>query len=508
MFFRSFVFALILALLLTSQGQATEINREGADHLKSVFEKFIENQKTAFSASDKLQPAFEGYVSVEPSDTYYAVTLPFYKLKNSNGGHIDIGMISINAMPDESNPRQWKMTIAIPTPIISYDPEDNPLLRIDIGAQRAAGIFDENLEYFTKLDALYADITAQTADVKTFTLRIPETALRYDFTENDTEGLISGKGFMAVKNIIFQVASGEAKGKIGSLRTDFSLKKYDIESFNKNRKRIQALTKGMSTQGLDKKAHAKSLSEVLDNLYASFGDGMKFDYEIKDVEFTGKPKNAEDPAHQVKIGNVLFGTDIGGFKSGQAYLGLHFGYDGLSLPTEPQESEVTPTQARLALSIHNIPVKELTTIGQNTILGTMQNPDLAGMAMMTTMIKIPALLSQAGSYAVLDKNYIAGKDYRFDLDGKVQADMTALTNFTADIKGRFNGLDTLIERIQALSMTSSDKASRYQKILKQLQMLQMMGKKEEDSKVYTYDFTVSPQGQILMNGQDAKGLPF
>lgn len=500
MFFRRIALYVAFLTIWPLQAYAAEITREGADHLRVIFEQLIEDQKLTYNAGS-ARLIYDGKVVVEPSQSYYAITLPFFKTETPDGNRIDVGMVSINASPDEKNPKQWVMSFALPTPMTVYDEKNQPVFNINLGPQRARGVFDEDLKSLIKLDALYTNIAAQAADPNIFSLLIPETAIRYDFTQGSETGLLSGTGFITSKNIAFQADSGKGNGKIGEFRADFSLDKYNLAEFNKSRQRIAALTQGLSTQSIDSKAHAKTLNELLNNFYSSFGEGAKADYMIRNAEFNGPAKDAGSPPYKLKIDSFLFGGNFGGFTSGKGRFGLHFGFDGLNTSGKELQTDIVPTQARIAFDVQNIPVKELTTIGQNALMGSMENPEMAQMALMSTILKIPALLSQAGTFGVMENNYVAGKDYRFDVNGKIQADINAVTNFTADLKGKFAGLDTLIEKVQRLSITGGDDAEYYTQLLQQLKMLQSAGKKEEGSAVYTYDFVVTPQGQTLMNGQ-------
>jgi len=115
-------------------------------------------------------------------------------------------------------------------------------------------------------------------------------------------------------------------------------------------------------------------------------------------------------------------------------------------------------------------------------------------------------LSQAGTVIELKDNHIGNDSYRFELGGAVTADLEAVNSATADLQGRFKGLETLIGLANTRAIEQPETAARYDQMLKQLELLQKFGAKQEGQDLYLYDFKVNAQGQMLLNGQDAKAV--
>ena len=495
------VFACLCCFIVSLPAYAASIDEAGAARLKAVFETVIADQMQ-YVPKVGPRPEFEGGVVVEPAATYYAVTLPYYRVHLEDGMRMDVGMVSINATPDGDREGRWKMALAAPTPIVIVDSDEKPLFRVDIGAQRAAGIWDEAIGNFVKLDALYSDITAQSTTNEDFRVMIPQALVRYDFAEGADQTL-SGDGFLLIKNMAGDFVDAGVKGSIESVRMDFKLDRYDAQALLKHQKRLQALAASADTEGLDVAAHGKALSETLLKMYTSFGEQFKATYSVKGVDFRS---TKETKKGNLGVDDLTVGFDVGGFVSDEVYLGLVFGFLGLDGEADQLDTALAPTDMNFDLKVKNIPVKQVSGIAQNAVQASAHNPKGGAMAMMSLAMKLPVVLSQAGTVLEMKDTYIGNDSYRFELGGVVKADMEAVNSATADLRGRFKGLDGVLRQVRAQAVNDPSSGARYDELIQKLQMLQAVGAKQGEQDLYLYDFQMNPQGQMLLNGQDAKAV--
>ena len=128
------------------------------------------------------------------------------------------------------------------------------------------------------------------------------------------------------------------------------------------------------------------------------------------------------------------------------------------------------------------------------------------MSMMSLAMKLPVVLAQSGTMLELKDNYIGNDSYRFQFDGVVKADIEAVNSATAQITGRFKGLDELLRQVRVQAMNDPELGSKYEQLSKQLQSLQTFGARQGDEDLYLYDFQMNAQGQMLLNGQDAMSV--
>lgn len=512
--FRALACFLPLAFFAIITPAAAGIDAEGAAKLKGVFENFIANQKNMGNLSSGGAIEYDGQVSVEPSENYYAVTLPHARIRYQDGSQFDIGMISVNASP-HSAPGQWKMAMAIPTPAVLKDASGQPSLKVSIAGQKAIGVWDEALEGFAKLDAQYSDIVIEDAR-KNFTLRFPKTSALYDF-EKDANGLWSGPGSMVMSNIEGIFGPEKTSGKIAEFKVEFSTDRYNPAVLKEYRTKVAGLLASAAAQPpsaagepevLDA-AQSSELANQLTNLILSSANAIAAQYSISGLEFSRI--NPETKAPQtMKIAEAFLGMDAKGFFSDKVSMNLRLGHDGFEInPVPPGYEGVLPSGVNINLAFDEIPARQLAELGKNAALGAAQDPQIAGMAALSYLFKIPAILSQAGTTMSVKENYVVGDGYRFDLNGSARADINAVNNFTGEFKGVFRGMDKLIERVQAIaSDPNNPEAQNAQNISMSLMAMKATGKPEQGADgqtTYVYDFLITSQGQMLLNGQPALG---
>lgn len=197
--FRPIIVLFTLCLLLlggANTAPAQTIDTKGAVKLRTIFQTFIDNQKKTFVPAMGVSLMYDGRVSVEQTGTYYAVTLPHIKILYNDGRIFDIGMISVNAVPDRT-PGRWRMTAAMPTPMVVRGADGKVIKRIVIGSQKSMGVWDERLKGFINFDGVYNDV-ALDGGAYAYGARIPELKARYDFSTNAIRMMIGEAVFELV----------------------------------------------------------------------------------------------------------------------------------------------------------------------------------------------------------------------------------------------------------------------------------------------------------------------
>lgn len=194
------LFALLVAPLAMAQTQAP-IAVPNADVraqvLKDQIEGFLENQKL-MAAKNNCKLETLGEVTVEQGQGYYAITLPSITYTDAKGIRSEIGMIAINASPDTEDDG-WKISLALPTPINSYDTTGAAIARTDIGTQNASGLWNERLGHFTSVNARFGNVQINDL-VHQNTVTVGELAFFSSMEEQD-EGMWTGSAQATLSNI-------------------------------------------------------------------------------------------------------------------------------------------------------------------------------------------------------------------------------------------------------------------------------------------------------------------
>jgi hypothetical protein len=494
-FTRSCLLCLAFLALAISPAHAA-INKEGAAKLKTVVTNFITEQKKLTELNGYSTVTFQGDTTVEEAGDYYAVTLPYTKIAYDNGDQADIGMISINASEGDA-PGQWKMRVAVPTPIIVTDKVGKEVTRITLGGQRAAGIWDESLKSFIKLDAQYKDIVITGIDG---TLKIPQTDIVYDFTK-DAANKWSGPGSVTFKNIEMAYKNNAGTMKAGELKVDFSVDQYDSNAINQYREKLAALSETIKKDGPNAKpsqAYTSAIANAMADFIMAAGNGMKINYQVTGLSIARAAMPGLE-AQTIEIPKGFFGLDLNGFNKGSVHFGVKAGYDGLLITPMP-EGGLTPSEMNLDIALEKVPVKDLVDLGKNTMDGMVQNPQLGQMALALLPGKFIALMGQSGSVLNITDTHIGNADIDMRMEGTANADTSAVAGGTANIKLSVRGLDTLISRLKDSAKQPKADIARINDTVQKLETFRNVAVVENG--VHVVNLAVTPQGQTTLNGKD------
>ncbi len=223
---RHLLLTLILTLFFGAQTQASTIDDAGATRLKTLFSELLQEQKETASLSGRTIKT-QGDITIEQASNYYAVTLPTISIINEDKTTLDIGLIALNAIPTK-NPDNWKMSIALPTPFLYSDKDNNPEIRIDFGTQRTGGIWNGKLKGFSKLLSQYQDIQiTHYKNDKTLSIKKLGVATNLDKTKNknwlgdvtiETSGIKieteETPNFFSLKEASLKIQMKEEKGEL------------------------------------------------------------------------------------------------------------------------------------------------------------------------------------------------------------------------------------------------------------------------------------------------------
>lgn len=474
---------------------------ENGQKLKTLFENFLKDQKDLSDKSGGARFIYDGDVMVEKAESYYAVTLPHVKVSYPDGSGVDIGMISVNASAHETG--QWKMAVAIPTPILLTDTAGSAPVKINIGAQKAAGIWDESLEGFAKLDARYTNISINQPEAP-YTLSIPDAQIVYDYAKN-ADGTWSGPGFVAARNLAVQWPANNAGLKLGEIKGEVNLERYNPAAVTEYRNQV------MTAQAQNGAIAPSQIFDHLGKLLVSMGGSIKSGFAISNLEVT-QPSAAADQPSTIRLASGTIAIMTREFSGEKAGLDLQLSFNGLeTLPVPKGYDGVLPESMNINASLNNMPIKALVDLGRATMEATAQNPEMSQLAGMSFMMKAPALFSAAGTSLEIKDTHIGNKDYRYTLSGAAKADINAISFATAELNGEFSGLDQLLERVNAVAADQTHPMALHAKTLADtLTPMKNQGTVKpgtQSAPIYTYHFVLDAKGQALLNGKSLFGAP-
>ncbi|HIF25717.1 MAG TPA: hypothetical protein EYQ41_06075 [Micavibrio sp.] len=444
----------------------------------------------------------EGEMLIEDSGSYYSVTLPHLKYRGEKG-YTDIGMIAINAVPEGNG--KWKMTVALPTPIVAYDETGNAVVSTSFGGQNFTGLYDEAIKYFTASKAVYRDIKISDPK-KAVELNIAEAALTHQMTE-DKKDRWSGPMNMVLSGLSFAGPKGET-GKIEKIALTSSTTGYSFKEAQAYYDTLDAIDENYP-EGEDMSSeHVIGIYNMITDFIGGALDGFDVGMAVTGVQF-GDPSQAGEGLSSLTLGGAHFGFGMNGFRSGSVTMDYKMGYNDIAM-TPPQKGfdESTPQYLNLDISLMNLPYEELTNLLKTSIEGSMQAPELGKVMGMQALLTLPQILTQAQTNLTIRHADIGNDLYDLTTTGKVVTDMAAQMGATGKARVTMRGLDALIAKLNQTAQDSSldeMKSKKLQDLLAGLAILQMAGQIEKNDKgeeIRVYNFEATKEGKVLLNGAD------
>lgn len=504
-----FMACMALAFALTGTGgRALAMDKSDTAHLESMFKDALARYKDgAARRGSTLQT--EGDVTVTPAEGYYAVTLPHLTLISSGGERVEIGIVAINAIKDKK-PDQWKMTVALPTPIIGYSADGNISTITKIGAQNFAGVWNEKMRSFIMMDARYKDISITTKN-EGIAVKIPEIAVSGNLNETKP-GLLSGPMNFVLTGLSATFDDDGSLLTVGKISLNSGIKDYALDAvaaFEEKMEAIEALQK----QGHEKdasKAHAQALYNMVSEFMTSAWDGVSFSATLENATLT-QAAGAGQRDTKFGLDSAGFGLELNGFRSNNVSMHLTWQYKNLKiLPTPPEFMETAPTNMNVDVSLNQLPLREMLDLGKSALHASLATPEAGNLVLLQTAMTLPQMLTKAQVNASVNDISVGNENYQANMTGRFVANLNALRGFTGTLHAEITGLDYLImslnSRVKKIA-PDSPRRDNIMNMLNSLNALQSNGRVEQSSaKKWIYDFELNEKGETLLNGKDMGAL--
>lgn len=495
-----------LCFFIISPSYAAAPNAEDALRLKQSLQKLLDMEKKLESTMSlgNLDIIYNGELMVTPMDDYYAVETPDISIKGKDKDDkektVHFGKIAINAIPSDK-PGEWKMMASLPSTMNLAD----GALEVSLGKQLVAGLYNEKLGYFPKLNVQISDLGFKSKGEDTG-LTIGQFKIVSNL-EQDEQGALSGPGTVTATDIKFKSPKDKRDFSVGELSINMSFDKLQyptidemLTKLDKYQGEIDALKTSNTDPAEVAKAQTQKLTEMISDLYLYDMNGISASYAVKDVHLDNPDK---DPT-AVNLDSGHFGIDLAGMQSDDASFGLKIGFANLKVDAknnDKAEAKLVPGDMDISIKATKIPAVAIKTLASNSLKGVAANPDMAQIAIMGAVMKLPMMLSQSGTTVEIEKSFLKGGAYNAILQGNVTADMQAVTNVTAKIQGFLEGLDGLIEL--------AGDTDAPENAITNLTKLKEIGKQATSpngNPAYSYEFVIAPDGTMTINGKNVMEL--
>ncbi len=504
------LFLTILAIIVFPlQTKAAEINEAGAQTLKTAFQNILDHQALFVDIFTDARIENLGELSVKQEKDFYTITLPHILIKSKDETQkdiFDLGVIVINAQPDEL-PNHWKTVMTLPARMTLKD-DTEILIIIDIADQRSIGLFNDILGYWTKYDINLSNMKMNSIKDKIYTT-IGGFQLYSNLTGND-DGSYSGPGHLKLQNMVFEQIGEQETVSAREILFESDIDAVTLPTLVTYRSKIEKHKDALKSMGkiggpedtADIKQNSKQLTDSILDVYAIDMNGFNFKYSLKDYDISLEKKQ-----HSLSLGSAHLGMGFGNLKSESGTLNLSFGYDGLNKsPRDKDLEDVIPDTAKYNLRAEKIPYTSLTQMAKSTFTSISENPDSAQIAGLGILMRLPAILGQAGTQIIMEENNMKNEIYDFNMDGKVVTDLTSVMGFNAKFTALFKGMEKLLSIAQEKSANPENPHSKnYQSLADALTDLLAISKPSNNAPD-THEFVLetTPDGKVTINGHDTR----
>lgn len=497
-FLTVFTTFICIGIFAGTPSQAQDINAEGAERLKTIFEDYI-----ALQADTAM--TYNGDVVVEQANGYFAVTLPELSIEYSGGEKLTVGIISVNAVPHDA-PDLWHMSVALPTPFL-YRDDDETLYEVHLGEQTIKGVWHEAMRGFVELNARVGNVKAsgRDDDAMPFTMDVGSIMAVIDMerAEDPQLGpLWSGPVNFALDNFSLSSLNGEGPStNIGKIIISSSIEGLSEQSVATLQESAAAVLSGV-------KPDPQALQTMFLSYFDMLGNDFSFDMGIENVRME-RPSLTSDARDFLTVGKVGFGMSFSGLQQNIAEMGLRVFHDDFDTSRDVNFLKtVMPQKSKVDLGIVQFPMGKIRNLAEQMI-PQMMNPDpsAGGMMFFSAMMQIPVFLSEAGTELRANDVMMSNDLYAALFNGAARPDLMAARQATADGVVEVNGLDRLVAELQRLRADggfSDDDKAQIQSLLDNVALFQNYAETVTGDAGQTLErlkIELNKAGEILLNGQ-------
>lgn len=545
---------LAVTFLVSSQALAFSLNKKDAEEVKSIVSDAVDYYVSTFPLERLgLELKKEGQMKVETANDYYAVTTPYYSIKNKDDESLllDIGIFAINAVPSDQD-GVWNMSLALPSPIKLMETHGyGSGMTLNLGKQAILITWDSTHKVITSSN-ISIDNSVITFDEDS-NLSIGKIAAAGQLTKGN-DGWFGPFNFHA-KDIVMNMF-GQNIISVDDIVSESKVSGFSVASYNKYMEKNRELMNQMwdvmgeyedgeqdsgfmdpspeDGNAFGSEQNAKFAGEKFQILNVK-GSEIMLEY-LQDAydHFAG---NITIKGMNIKTANMMIGEIELGFKnnnmrSDSASIGFNISFSEPHFIPPPLPEYFMPKQFNIDVQLYSVPVSGLVSwlkdgIGKHIADLESGNIDASYTPDMSELSKF--FYNAGTGLRILDSVLDTGS-----LKVVSNADFVSSSTAAYGAYGNANilisGLDHTIEKLRQ-AQSIQEEAGRVSPLINQsLQMLTMAklvgkAKPESDKSVdvssedtkdsnesvikqndYLYEFEVSPEGIMLMNDSNIQDM--
>jgi len=469
-------FALAPAPAAAAADEATAIRRS------------VEHVLASWRFRDRL--TIDGRVGVTEDGGAYRIVLPGLAIAGAqaDAGSLDVGDVVIRATPHDDG--SYAVTATLPKTMGILDQDGIVRAFVVIGGQRITGLWLPALQTLTRAEAVLDDVWV-TEIGGTSRAHMATLAMTADIEER-APGLWDGPSTFRLADLEL-TAPGEGSLKLaaGKVTTAATGMRLDEQA--------RAVAKIGQSLG-DEAGESPPPVEPLVILRLAEKSALVFDSMKTEVALSGLAYAPEKGNQGFALDRAEFAMGIEDLTARLARVRFHYEHDGLALSeTGVLGADYVPRHALFDLVADNVPAEDLRDgLFDYAAATAVTGQAAAGGAQLANRMSAAAM--DAGTEVGLKALTLEAPDFSLRSQGAFKSDRTAARKVTGWLDTTIRGLDGMVRSLSA----ATDQAQAAQAV-GFATFLRSLGAVETDqtgAKVRRYRIEITPEGRMLLNGQD------
>ncbi len=402
----------------------------------------------------------------------------------------------------------YNTTVELPQETVFLDEKGQAIGGTTFAGQSFEGIYHLDFGQFVNLDAAYDDIQirAEPAGEPAFELTIARAAALMDLEET-APGKWSGPYSGGLESLAIDVA-GEGGMTAEQIWFDTDTQGADLEFFFTLQQNMERLQVQMAEDpaSMDQKAIGQMMQQAFFEFQNLLAEHQPL---IQSVDFAAGANDMEvvdgDGAVQFAADEIGYGFGMTNLDQPLSTMSLNYGHTGLEAATDEELPDAyLPTEMEVAFEFDRLPLEQAMTMMMEMMEGAAADPmnfeEQMEMSLMFLGLGMQQQFVSSGSVFRIKAFNYDSEALDATMAGEIAASADSPYGAVGAIDLQIVGLD---QAVQDLSATT-DKDPDTQDMVATLTMLQSMGARSEAEgrSVHDYAFNFTPEGQILLNGND------
>ncbi|MEM7119664.1 MAG: tetratricopeptide repeat protein [Pseudomonadota bacterium] len=402
----------------------------------------------------------------------------------------------------------YNTTVELPQETVFLDNKGQSVGGTTLGSQSFNGIYHLDFGQFVTLDAAYDDILVKAEPVgePAFEASIERAAAVMNMEET-APGKWSGPYTGGLESLAVSIA-GEGGMTADHIWFDTDTQGADLAFFSTFQQHVERLQYEMAEDpaAMDQKAIGQMMQQAFAEFRTLIAEHQPL---IQSIDFAFGANGTRvvdgDGVLQFAADEMGYGVGLTNLDQPLSTMSINYGHTGLEAATDEEVPDAyLPTEMEVALEFDRLPLEQAMTMVMEMMEGAAADPstfeEQMEMSLMFLGLGMQQQFVSSGSVFRIKAFNYNSEALDATMVGEVAASAESPYGAVGAIDLQIVGLDQAVKDLSA----DAGKDPDAQDMVTTLTMMQSMGARTEvdGRSVHDYAFNFTPEGQILLNGND------